>query len=176
MWHIRTFAALDGRNCDIYGSRHAECCDDARMGSFKNKAQIYALMGGLLFGAGLLISGMANPAKVIGFLDIFGAFDAGLAFVMIGTISVAIVPFTLAKRHMATHDDGKFDLPTATSIDRSLITGALLFGIGWGLVGICPAPALSLMGLGRFEALYFFMPMLVAMFGFDWVRRHGSKA
>ncbi len=141
-----------------------------------NKAQIYALMAGLLFGAGLLISGMANPAKVIGFLDVFGAFDASLAFVMIGAISVAIVPFTLAKRHMTVHDDGKFNLPTATSIDRSLITGALLFGIGWGLVGICPAPALSLMGLGRFEALYFFMPMLVAMFGFDWVRRYGSKA
>lgn len=140
-----------------------------------NKAHIYALMSGLLFGAGLLISGMANPAKVIGFLDIFGAFDASLAFVMIGAISVAIVPFTLAKRHMAVHDDGKFDLPTATSIDRSLIIGALLFGIGWGLVGICPAPALSLMGLGRLEVLYFIIPMLLAMFGFDRIRRYGSN-
>ena len=140
-----------------------------------NKAQIYALMAGLLFGAGLLISGMANPAKVIGFLDILGDFDPSLAFVMIGAISVAIVPFTLAKRHMAVHDDGKFDLPTATSIDRSLITGALLFGIGWGLVGICPAPALSLMGLGRLEVLYFIIPMLLAMFGFDRIRRYGSN-
>ena len=140
-----------------------------------NKAQIYALMAGLLFGAGLLISGMANPAKVIGFLDIFGAFDASLAFVMIGAICVAIVPFTLAKRHMAVHDDGKFDLPTATSIDRSLITGTLLFGIGWGLVGICPAPALSLMGLGRLEVLYFIIPMLLAMFGFDRIRRYGRN-
>ena len=140
-----------------------------------NKAQAYALMSGLLFGAGLLISGMVNPAKVIGFLDIFGAFDASLAFVMIGAISVAIVPFTLAKRHMAAHQDGKFDLPTATSIDRSLITGALLFGIGWGLVGICPAPALSLMGLGRLEVLYFIIPMLLAMFGFDRIRRYGRN-
>ena len=140
-----------------------------------NKAQIYALMSGLLFGAGLLISGMANPAKVIGFLDILGDFDPSLASVMIGAISVAIVPFTLAKRHMAVHDDGKFDLPTATSIDRSLITGALLFGIGWGLVGICPAPALSLMGLGRLEVLYFIIPMLLAMFGFDRIRRYGSN-
>ncbi len=140
-----------------------------------NKTQIYALMSGLLFGAGLLISGMANPAKVIGFLDIFGAFDASLAFVMIGAISVAIVPFTLAKRHMAAHQDGKFDLPTTTSIDRSLIIGALLFGIGWGLVGICPAPALSLMGLGRLEVLYFIIPMLLAMFGFDRIRRYGSN-
>ena len=140
-----------------------------------NKAQTYALMSGLLFGAGLLISGMVNPAKVIGFLDIFGAFDASLAFVMIGAISVAIVPFTLAKRHMAAHQDGKFDLPTATSIDRSLITGALLFGIGWGLVGICPAPALSLMGLGRLEVLYFIIPMLLAMFGFDRIRRYGRN-
>ena len=140
-----------------------------------NKAQIYALMAGLLFGAGLLISGMANPAKVIGFLDILGDFDPSLAFVMIGAISVAIVPFTLAKRHMAVHDDGKFDLPTATSIDRSLIIGALLFGIGWGLVGICPAPALSLMGLGRLEVLYFIIPMLLAMFGFDRIRRYGSN-
>ena len=140
-----------------------------------NKTQIYALMSGLLFGAGLLISGMANPAKVIGFLDVFGAFDASLAFVMIGAISVAIVPFTLAKRHMAAHQDGKFDLPTTTSIDRSLIIGALLFGIGWGLVGICPAPALSLMGLGRLEVLYFIIPMLLAMFGFDRIRRYGSN-
>lgn len=140
-----------------------------------NKAQIYALMAGLLFGAGLLISGMANPAKVIGFLDILGDFDPSLAFVMIGAISVAIVPFTLAKRHMAVHDNGKFDLPTATSIDRSLITGALLFGIGWGLVGICPAPALSLMGLGRLEVLYFIIPMLLAMFGFDRIRRYGRN-
>lgn len=140
-----------------------------------NKAQIYALMAGLLFGAGLLISGMANPAKVIGFLDILGDFDPSLAFVMIGAISVAIVPFTLAKRHMAVHDDGKFDLPTATSIDRSLITGALLFGIGWGLVGICPAPALSLMGLGRLEVLYFIISMLLAMFGFDRIRRYGRN-
>ena len=140
-----------------------------------NKAQIYALMSGLLFGAGLLISGMANPAKVIGFLDILGDFDPSLAFVMIGAISVAIVPFTLAKRHMAVHDNGKFDLPTATSIDRSLITGALLFGIGWGLVGICPAPALSLMGLGRLEVLYFIISMLLAMFGFDRIRRYGRN-
>ena len=140
-----------------------------------NKAQIYALRAGVLFGAGLLISGMANPAKVIGFLDILGDFDPSLAFVMIGAISVAIVPFTLAKRHMAVHDDGKFDLPTATSIDRSLITGALLFGIGWGLVGICPAPALSLMGLGRLEVLYFIISMLLAMFGFDRIRRYGRN-
>lgn len=140
-----------------------------------NKSDMYALICGLLFGAGLLISGMANPAKVIGFLDILGDFDPSLAFVMIGAISVAIAPFTLAKRHMAAHHDGKFDLPTATSIDRSLIIGALLFGIGWGLVGICPAPALSLMGLGRLEVLYFIIPMLLAVFGFDWIRRYRSN-
>ena len=127
---------------------------------FKN---ILALGFGLLFGAGLLVSGMANPAKVIGFLDVFGTWDPSLAFVMMGAIGVAIVPFGLAKRQTHTLIGETFSLPTARIIDARLIIGAMLFGVGWGLVGICPAPAISLVGLGQLQSLYFMLPMLITM-------------
>ncbi len=131
---------------------------------FKN---ILALGFGLLFGAGLLVSGMANPAKVIGFLDVFGTWDPSLAFVMMGAIGVAIVPFSFAKHQTLTLTGETFSLPTTTIIDARLIVGAVLFGIGWGLVGICPAPAISLVGLGQAQVLYFILPMLMAMFVYD---------
>lgn len=128
---------------------------------------ILALGFGLLFGAGLLVSGMANPAKVIGFLDIFGTWDPSLAFVMTGAIGVAILPFSLAKRQAHTLMGEAFALPTATVIDARLIIGAMLFGVGWGLVGICPAPAISLVGLGQLQSLYFMLPMLITMSLYD---------
>lgn len=131
---------------------------------------ICALIFGMVFGAGLLLSGMANPAKVIGFLDIFGEWDPSLALVMLGAIGVAIIPFQLAVHHSRTYHDAKFDLPTAAHIDKALIVGAAIFGVGWSLVGICPAPVLSLIGLGKFQVLYFMIPMVLAMLGFDWFK------
>ena len=103
---------------------------------------------GLLFGAGLLISGMTQPEKVLGFLDIFGAWDATLAFVMAGAVAVTAIGFRLARQRAAPVLAPKYFWPERNDIDAPLVTGAILFGIGWGLVGICPGPALvNLAGL-----------------------------
>src|SRR3954447_1467416 len=103
---------------------------------------------GLIFGAGLLISGMTQPEKVLGFLDIFGAWDATLAFVMAGAVAVSSIGFALARRRGAPLFASGYLLPTRRDIDAPLVAGAVLFGVGWGLVGICPGPALvNLAGL-----------------------------
>lgn len=119
------------------------------------------LFGGV-FAVGLMLSGMSNPKKVLDFLDVFGRWDASLAFVMIGAIAVAIIPFQLATRNAGakTIFGEKIALPIAQHIDRRLIVGAILFGAGWGLAGICPAPGLTLLGLGYYQSLYFIVAML----------------
>ena len=103
---------------------------------------------------------MSNPAKVIGFLDIFGQWDPSLAFVMIGAIVVAFIPFQKAIRHPVTVFNEVIELPKNTQLDTKLIAGAFIFGIGWGIAGICPAPAFTLIGLGYYQALYFIVAML----------------
>ena len=105
-------------------------------------AVIASFACGLIFGAGLLISGMTEPEKVLGFLDIFGAWDARLAFVMAGAVAVAAIGFALAQRRSAPVFTAKFLWPERSDIDAPLVAGGVLFGIGWGLVGICPGPAL----------------------------------
>ncbi|HGH1346176.1 MULTISPECIES: DUF6691 family protein [Acinetobacter] len=127
---------------------------------------IFAFIFGGLFSLGLMISGMSNPAKVLGFLDIFGQWDISLMFVMLGAIAVAFIPFQRAIKKPKTIFNEQIQLPTNTQIDQRLIVGACIFGIGWGIAGICPAPALTLIGLGHFEALYFIVAMLVGMFIF----------
>jgi len=107
---------------------------------------------------------MSNPEKVLGFLDIFGQWDISLIFVMLGAIAVAFIPFQKAIKKPKTLFNEQIQLPTNTQIDQRLIAGAFIFGIGWGIVGICPAPALTLVGLGHFEALYFIVAMLFGMF------------
>lgn len=102
-----------------------------------------ALLIGLLFGLGLIVSGMVNPAKVLSFLDIFGEWDASLAFVMGGAVVVTFFGYRWIGRAGKPWFDIKFRFPTNTDIDSRLITGAALFGIGWGLVGLCPGPALA---------------------------------
>ena len=126
---------------------------------------VFAFLFGGLFSVGLMLSGMSNPQKVIDFLDIFGQWDASLAFVMMGAIAVAFIPFQKAVRNPAAHTvyGEKIDLPANTRIDSRLITGSLLFGIGWGIAGICPAPAFTLIGLGHYEALYFIVAMFVGV-------------
>lgn len=125
---------------------------------------IFAFIFGGLFSLGLMISGMSNPAKVLGFLDIFGQWDISLMFVMLGAIAVAFIPFQRAIKKPKTIFNEQIQLPTNTQIDQRLIVGAFIFGIGWGIAGICPTPALTLIGLGHFEALYFIVAMLVGMF------------
>ena len=130
-----------------------------------------ALLAGLIFGLGLILSGMANPAKVLGFLDLAGAWDPSLMFVMGGAIGVAFVGFAVAARRKVTPTGEPINLPTARQIDRPLVIGALLFGIGWGIAGFCPGPALAGVGMLEPKALLFVVAMLAGMGLFEWRRR-----
>ena len=124
---------------------------------------IFAFLCGLIFGVGLLISGMANPEKVLGFLDLSQPWDPSLAFVMIGAIAVGIVGFALVKGKKRAFCGVPIMLPANNAIDRTLVVGAILFGLGWGLAGICPGPALVLLGAGVGKGLLFILAMLVGM-------------
>ena len=127
---------------------------------------LLAFVFGSLFSIGLMLSGMSNPKKVLDFLDLFGDWDASLAFVMMGAIAVAFIPFQKAVRAdpPKTLFNETIDLPKNNKIDHKLIIGALLFGIGWGIAGMCPAPSLTLIGLGHYDALYFIIAMLIGIF------------
>jgi uncharacterized membrane protein YedE/YeeE len=122
-----------------------------------------AALAGVIFGVGLLLSGMANPTKVLGFLDLAGHWDPSLAMVMAGAIAVGVVGFAIAKRRTHSLLDLPMQLPTATVIDRRLLVGSALFGIGWGLAGICPGPALVTSAVGIPQAIVFVVAMLVGM-------------
>ncbi|HEY9064672.1 MAG TPA: YeeE/YedE family protein [Burkholderiaceae bacterium] len=124
---------------------------------------LIALVSGLLFGLGLIAGGMVDPAKVQGFLDIAGAWDPSLAFVMAGAIAVGLFAFAAAKRRRQAWTGETIDIPSNTTIDARLIGGGALFGIGWGLAGFCPGPALVALGSGRIEALIFVAAMLAGM-------------
>jgi uncharacterized membrane protein YedE/YeeE len=125
---------------------------------------LFAFIFGGLFALGLMVSGMSNPEKVLGFLDLFGDWDISLMFVMIGAIAVAIIPFQKAIRNPKTLSGEAISLPASTQIDKKLIIGSILFGIGWGIAGVCPAPAITLIGLGYVEAWYFIGAMLFGIF------------
>ncbi|WP_407148047.1 DUF6691 family protein [Bradyrhizobium sp. ORS 86] len=133
---------------------------------------VASLVCGLIFGAGLLISGMTDPQKVLGFLDIFGAWDATLAFVMAGAVAVTAAGFAIARRRSAPTLSARFLWPDRNDIDAPLVGGAVLFGIGWGLVGICPGPALvNLAGLSL-PIVVFVVAMILGMIGHAfWGRR-----
>jgi uncharacterized membrane protein YedE/YeeE len=134
---------------------------------------LFAFAAGLLFGLGLIVSGMADPAKVLGFLDLAGAWDPSLALVMGGAVAVGLLAYPLAKRRGNTLLGGPLQLPAKRDIDRRLVGGSLLFGIGWGLAGICPGPALVLVGYGSLKGLVFGLAMLAGMGVFEWrERRH----
>lgn len=130
---------------------------------------IIGLLAGLLFGIGLLISGMTNPTKVQGFLDIFGAWDISLALVMGGGLIVAIIGVQLAKRQQTSWIGTLIELPSKTTINKKLLIGAMLFGIGWGLVGICPGPGIVLLGTGQWQAYAFIPAMIVGMLIYQWL-------
>ena len=126
---------------------------------------VYLFLTGLLFGLGLIVSGMINPAKVIGFLDLFGQWDPSLAFVMAGAVLVTTIGYRYASKVYETPMfDLKFRLPSRTDIDKPLIQGAVLFGLGWGLVGLCPGPAIAAITAAPSSAIIFGIAMLVGMF------------
>jgi uncharacterized membrane protein YedE/YeeE len=110
---------------------------------------------GLLFGIGLILSGMTDPGKVIGFLDLFGQWDPSLALVMGGAILVGVFAFAIAKKRTSTFLGGALHLPKSNDIDRRLVVGGLVFGAGWGLAGFCPGPALVSLGAGQPKAAVF---------------------
>ena len=130
---------------------------------------IIGLLAGLLFGIGLLISGMTDPVKVQGFLDVFGAWDISLALVMGGGLIVAIVGVQLAKRQQTSWIGTLIEMPTKTTINKKLLIGAMLFGIGWGLVGICPGPGIVLLGTGQWQAYVFIPAMIIGMLVYQWL-------
>lgn len=130
---------------------------------------------GLLFGLGLLLSGMTDPGKVIGFLDLSGLWDPSLAFVMGGAVAVGFFAFALAKKRTQSFLGGALHLPTSSQIDRRLVIGSAVFGAGWGIAGFCPGPGLVAMAAGQPKAAVFVGAMLVGMAVFEiadrWVHR-----
>ncbi len=134
-------------------------------------ATIMALVAGLLFGVGLIVSGMANPAKVLGFLDVAGHWDPSLAFVMAGAIAVGTLAFLIAGRRGRSWLGRPIQWPTATGITARLVLGSAVFGIGWGLAGFCPGPALVALGSGVPKAIGFVGAMLVGMAVFSLLER-----
>jgi uncharacterized membrane protein YedE/YeeE len=126
---------------------------------------------GLIFGLGLIISDMANPEKVLAFLDLAGKWDPSLAFVMAGAIFIGFFAFLYAGRRKTTLLGKELKLPAASKIDRRLIAGSLLFGAGWGLAGFCPGPALVGLGMGLPQAFCFVLAMLAGMGLFELIER-----
>ena len=122
---------------------------------------------GLLFGLGLILSGMTDPGKVQGFLDLFGTWDPSLAMVMGGAIGVGFFAFALAKKRTLNFWGGAMQLPTSNQIDRRLVIGAVLFGAGWGLAGFCPGPALVSLASGQIKGAWFVLFMVVGMWAYD---------
>ncbi len=129
----------------------------------RDMAIVSALLAGLVFGVGLLISGMADPAKVLNFLDIWGTWDPSLAFVMGGAIAVAMPGFRLVGRRARPYFSAAFQMPARTDIDARLVTGAGVFGVGWGLGGFCPGPALAAVPLFAGGTMVFVPAMLAGM-------------
>jgi len=140
------------------------------------KHRISEFLVGLLFGLGLILSGMTDPSKVIGFLDIFGLWDPSLALVMGGAIAVGFFAFALAKKRTVNFLGGALHLPTSSQIDKPLVIGAVLFGAGWGLAGFCPGPALVSLASGQIKAAAFVVFMLAGMQLFEMLGRRATSA
>ncbi|WP_438952193.1 DUF6691 family protein [Porticoccus sp.] len=136
-----------------------------------NRHLLSAFLAGLIFGIGLLVSGMANPAKVLGFLDLAGSWDPSLALVMGGAVLVGLVAFHVAGKRRVSLLGEVIRLPTRQDIDKPLVLGSLGFGIGWGLAGFCPGPALVALGAGEQKALVFTLAMLAGMAVYELLQR-----
>lgn len=127
-----------------------------------------AFFSGALFAIGLATAGMTQPEKVIAFLDVFGAWDPSLAFVMVGAIAVYSLGFRVIAKRSRPLFEKKFVLPKKKAVDKDLVTGAILFGIGWGLAGFCPGPALTALVSFRWEPTLFVLAMFAGMALFAW--------
>lgn len=133
-----------------------------------------SLITGLTFGFGLVLSGMADPVKVLGFLDLAGSWDPSLAFVMGGAIAVSAVAFAVARKRRVSLLGAEMKMPTARRLDPKLIVGSTLFGAGWGMVGLCPGPAMVALGMGEMKALVFVAAMLIGMTVHKYIERSGA--
>ena len=136
---------------------------------------LIALIVGLIFGIGLIVSGMTDPSKVIGFLDLAGPWDPSLGFVMGGAIAVGLFAFRFASGREKSLLGDAMRLPTATNIDRRLVLGGLVFGAGWGLAGYCPGPALASLAAGNIKSLIFTAAMIVGMAIFEIIERMPAR-
>lgn len=139
-----------------------------------NRSILTAFVAGLVFGLGLLLAGMANPDKILSFLDIAGAWDPSLALVMVGAIAVASVGFVLSKAKQTAWNGEPIRLPSNRKLDRRLILGGLGFGVGWGLAGFCPGPALVALGTGSGKAVVFVAAMLAGMALFTLLEKRAA--
>lgn len=139
-------------------------------------ALTFSLLSGLIFGIGLILAGMANPDKVLAFLDIAGLWDPSLGLVMAGAIGIGLIAFAIAKRRNLSYLGFSIQLPTNRIIDTRLVLGSLAFGIGWGLVGICPAPAFVLLGVGSSKGIIFVIAMVIGMAIYELLESFGKSS
>ena len=133
--------------------------------------RIFEFLAGLLFGLGLMLSGMTDPSKVQGFLDLFGLWDPSLALVMGGAIAVGFFAFAIAKKRTRSFLGHPLELPPTETIDKRLVIGSAVFGVGWGLAGFCPGPGLVSMASGQEKAAVFVLAMVLGMVGFELLDR-----
>ncbi len=132
---------------------------------------LMAWVSGIVFGLGIILSGMVNPAIVLAFLDVTGRWDPSLAWVMAAAVAVGSIAFTIAKKRKKSYLGGSIQIPSVTKIDVRLILGGIVFGVGWGIAGICPGPALVLVGSGSLEAIIFLTAMLLGMGVFEAIQQ-----
>jgi uncharacterized membrane protein YedE/YeeE len=138
--------------------------------------RITEFLVGLIFGFGLLLSGMTDPGKVIGFLDLSGLWDPSLAFVMGGAIAIGFFAFAVAKKQTRSFLDGAMHLPISNRIDRRLLIGSAVFGVGWGIAGFCPGPGLVSMAAGQPKAAVFVIAMVTGMALFERAEQRKKAA
>jgi uncharacterized membrane protein YedE/YeeE len=138
-------------------------------------ASVFAFVAGLVFGLGLIVAGLANPAKVLGFLDIAGKWDPSLALVMAGAIAVGLVAFAFGRRRTVSALGLPMQLSPPRALDARLLGGSLVFGIGWGLAGFCPGPAIVALGAGYPKAAVFVAAMLLGMGAFELIERNRAR-
>lgn len=139
------------------------------------KTTIVAFLSGIIFSVGLVISGMVNPHKVIGFLDVFGEWDISLMFVMGGAVSFNLIAFRLVTKRDKPFFSENWHLPTASDLDKKLLIGSALFGIGWGIAGICPGPGIVNLVTLKLEAFYFVLSMIMGMLLFHFTKSVWEK-
>lgn len=138
--------------------------------------EVLAGLAGLVFGLGLMVSGMTDPAKVLGFLDLAGAWDPSLALVMAGAIAVAMPAYARAQRRERAWSGAALQLPGNRTLDRRLVLGSVAFGAGWGLAGFCPGPAVVALGMGQPKAVVLVLAMLAGMVLFEVIESRRGRA